>query len=56
MKRLEDYPDVLYLDDVAGVLRCLRRTIQRRLRDHVFQVPPIPGLDAQPDRRLRLEH
>ena len=47
MKRLEDYPDVLYLDDVAAVLRCSRSTIQRRLRDRIFPVAPIPGLDRR---------
>ena len=41
-------PEVLFLDDVAALLRCSPSTIKRRLRAHVFPVPPLPGIDKRP--------
>ena len=41
-------PEVLLLDDVAALLRCSPSTIKRRLRAHVFPVPPLPGIDKRP--------
>ena len=42
-------PDVLFVDDVAALLRCSRWTIERRLDDGTFPVPPLESID----RRLR---
>ena len=41
-------PEVLFLEDVAALLRCSPSTIKRRLRAHVFPVPPLPGIDKRP--------
>ena len=41
-------PEVLFLDDMAALLRCSPSTIKRRLRAHVFPVPPLPGIDKRP--------
>ena len=44
----DELPEVLLLDDVAALLRCSPSTIKRRLRAHVFPVPPLPGIDKRP--------
>ena len=43
----ETLPDVLFLDDVAALLRCSPSTIKRRLRARVFPVAPLPGIDKR---------
>lgn len=42
-------PDVLFIHDLARILRCSTRTIRRRLRDGVLPLPPLPQID----KRLR---
>ena len=44
----ESLPEVLFLDDVAKLLRCSPSTIKRRLRARVFPVAPLPGIDKRP--------
>ncbi len=44
----EKLPDVLFVDEVAELLRCHPKTIKRRLDHHVFPVAPIPGIDRRP--------
>lgn len=41
-------PEVLFLGDLAALLRCSPKTIRRRLKAHVFPVAPIPGIDKRP--------
>jgi predicted DNA-binding transcriptional regulator AlpA len=41
-------PAVLFLDDVAGILRVSRSTIERRRRDGTFPIPELPSLDRRP--------
>ena len=41
-------PDVLFLEDVAALLRCSPSTLKRRLRAQVFPVAPIQGIDKRP--------
>ena len=43
-----EMPDVLFLADLAALLRCHPKTIKRRLEAHVFPVAPIPGIDRRP--------
>ena len=43
----EGLPEVLFLDDVAALLRCSPSTIKRRLRARVFPVAPLPGIDKR---------
>ena len=45
---LDSLPDVLLLEDVAALFRCSPSTIKRRLRAHVFPVPPLPAIDKRP--------
>ena len=45
----DELPDVLFLPDLAALLRCSPKTIKRRLAAHVFPLAPIPGID----KRLR---
>ena len=45
---VDTLPDVLFLEDVAALLRCSPSTIKRRLRAHVFPVAPLPGIDKRP--------
>ena len=40
-------PEVLFLEDVAALLRCLPSTIKRRLRARVFPVAPLPRIDKR---------
>jgi predicted DNA-binding transcriptional regulator AlpA len=41
-------PDVLFIEDVAKVLRVSRSTIERRRRHGSFPVPELPCLDSRP--------
>jgi len=41
-------PGVLFIDDVAKVLRVSRSTIERRRRHGSFPVPELPCLDSRP--------
>ena len=43
-----ELPDVLFLKDVAKLLRCHPKTLKRRLDAGVFPVAPIPGIDSRP--------
>ena len=45
---MDPLPEVLFLEDVAALLRCSPSTIKRRLRAHVFPVAPIQGIDKRP--------
>ncbi len=45
---VDELPEVLFLEDVAALLRCSPSTIKRRLRAHVFPVAPLPGIDKRP--------
>jgi predicted DNA-binding transcriptional regulator AlpA len=45
--RLEDYDDVMTIEDVAAVLKTSRTTIFRQRRAGVFPIPEIPGIDAR---------
>ena len=44
---LEALPDVLTISELARVLRCSESTIKRRLRDGVFPIPSLRGLDKR---------
>lgn len=44
----DDLPDVLFLGDLAALLRCHPKTIRRRIDARVFPVAPIPGIDRRP--------
>ena len=46
--RADSLPEVLFMDDVAALLRCSPSTIKRRLRARVFPVAPLPGIDKRP--------
>jgi predicted DNA-binding transcriptional regulator AlpA len=49
-------PDVLFIEDVAKVLRVSRSTIERRRRRGSFPVPELPCLDSRPRwSRLAIE-
>ena len=41
-------PEVLFIEDVAKLLRCSPSTIKRRVRARVFPVAPLPGIDKRP--------
>ena len=41
----EELPEVLFLPDLAALLRCSPKTIKRRLAAHVFPLAPLPGID-----------
>jgi hypothetical protein len=38
---------ILYIEELAAVLRCSRDSIERRLRRHTFPIKPLPRLDAR---------
>lgn len=46
--RTDGLPEVLFLDDLAALLRCSPSTIMRRVRARVFPVAPLPGIDKRP--------
>jgi predicted DNA-binding transcriptional regulator AlpA len=39
---------ILFIDDVAAMLRVSRSTIERRRREGTFPIPELPGLDSRP--------
>ena len=39
---------VLFIDDVARLLRTSRSTIERRRRAGTFPIPELPGIDGRP--------
>jgi len=39
---------VLFIEDVAQVLRTSRSTIERRRRGGTFPIPELPGIDGRP--------
>ena len=41
-------PDVLFLEDVALILRTSRPTIERRRRSGTFPIPELPSIDGRP--------
>ena len=41
-------PDVLFVEDLAAVLRCSPSTIRRRLKAGVLCIPTLPGVDKRP--------
>ena len=41
-------PDVLFIDDVAHILRTSRSTIERRRRAGAFPIPELPSIDGRP--------
>jgi predicted DNA-binding transcriptional regulator AlpA len=41
-------PDVLFIEDVAHVLRTSRSTIERRRRSGTFPIPELPSIDGRP--------
>ena len=52
--RIEDHEssglthDVLFMDDLAYVLRTSRSTIERRRRAGTFPIPELPSIDERP--------
>lgn len=45
---LDRRPDVLFLEEVAEMLRVSRSTIERRRRDGTFPVAELPSFDRRP--------
>ena len=45
---VETLPAVLFLEDLAALLRCSRATLERRVKAGVFPVAPIQGVDSRP--------
>ncbi len=43
----DELPDVLFMEELAALLRCHPKTIKRRLDANVFPVAPIPGIDSR---------
>ena len=41
-------PEVLFIDDIAKVLRTSRSTIERRRSAGAFPIPELPALDWRP--------
>lgn len=41
-------PEVLFIEDVARILRTSRSTIERRRRAGTFPIPELPGIDERP--------
>jgi hypothetical protein len=41
-------PDVLFIEDLARVLRTSRSTIERRRRTGTFPIPELPSIDERP--------
>jgi hypothetical protein len=40
-------PDVLFIEDIAKLLRTSRATIERRRRDRSFPIPELPAIDKR---------
>jgi hypothetical protein len=52
-----DLPAMLFVDDLARVLRMSRRSIERMRRQRVFPIPEIHSLDSRPRwSRTAVEH
>ncbi len=45
---VERLPAVLFLEELAALLRCSRATLERRVKARVFPVSPIQGVDSRP--------
>ena len=45
---VETLPEVLFLEDMAALLRCSPSTLHRRLKAQVFPLAPIQGVDKRP--------
>ena len=45
---VEALPEVLFLEDLAALLRCSRSTLERRLKARVLPLKPIDGVDKRP--------
>ena len=45
--RLDSLGDVLTIEELAQLLRCSVSTVKRRLRDGVFPIPPLQGIDSK---------
>jgi len=43
-----DVPDVLFIEDLARILRTSRSTIERRRRAGTFPIPELPSIDGRP--------
>jgi predicted DNA-binding transcriptional regulator AlpA len=40
--------DILFIDDLATILRTSRTTIERRRRERAFPIPELPAIDNRP--------
>ena len=40
--------EVLFIEDLAGILRTSRSTIERRRRAGSFPIPELPSIDGRP--------
>ena len=45
---VETLPAVLFLEELAALLRCSRATLECRVKARVFSVPPGQGVDSRP--------
>ena len=45
---VETLPAVLFLEELAALLRCSRETLERRVKARVFPVSPGRGVDRRP--------
>ena len=48
LDRSGDQQEVLFIEDVAQLLRCSPSTVRRRRRAGLFPVPPLPAIDKRP--------
>jgi hypothetical protein len=46
--RCSDGEQVLFIDDLALILRTSRATIERRRKNRTFPIPEMPSLDSRP--------
>ncbi len=44
---VEALPEVLFVEDVAALMRCSRSTLERRVKARVFPLAPIRGIDKR---------
>jgi hypothetical protein len=44
----ESFAEVLFIEDVARILRTSRSTIERRRRAGTFPIPELPSIDERP--------
>ena len=47
VRRVDDLPDLVPVDDLARLLRSLSSTLRRPVRGGVFPVPQLPGVDLR---------